>query len=138
MNSDFITFCKNFNARTCTNAAVSPLSNVFMEQHDAVLGSKVTKTINITNCYLETAIIWADSAKDSLTNNNGFSPNQLPFSKNLYYPTIEPDLSSALKNKTSSELVQEKLNSLHSAQKNFIKAMSLEKQKRVIKHKNTS
>ena len=138
MNSDFITFCENFNARICTNAAMSPLSNVFMEQHDAVLGLKVTKTINSTNCYLETAIIWADSAKNSLTINNGFSPNQLEFSKNLYYPTIEPDLPSALKNKTSSELVQEKLNSLHSAQENFIKAVSLEKQKRVIEHKNTS
>ena len=98
----------------------------------------MTKTINSTNCYLETAIIWADSAKNSLTINNGFSPNQLEFSKNLYYPTIEPDLPSALKNKTSSELVQEKLNSLHSAQENLIKAVSLEKQKRVIKHKNTS
>ena len=93
MNSDFITFCENVNARTCTNAAVSPLSNVFMEQHDAVLGLKVTKTINSTNCYLETAIIWEEN---SLTNNNGFSPNQLAFSKNPYYPTIEPDLPSAL------------------------------------------
>ena len=98
MNSDFITFCENFNARICTNATVSPLSNVFMEQHDAVLGLKVTKAINSTNCYLETAIIWADSAKNSQTNNNGSSPNQLAFSKKPYYPTIEPDLPSALKN----------------------------------------
>ena len=131
MNSDFI------NVRICTTAAMSPLSNGFIEQHDAVLGLKVTKTINSTNCDLETAIVWADSAKNSLTNSNGFSPNQLIFSENPYYPAIEPDLPSALRNKMSSELVQEKLNSLHSAQENFIKAETLKKQKRAIKHKNT-
>ena len=75
MNSDFI------NVRICTTAAMSPSSNGFIEQH-AVLGLKVTKTINSTNCDLETAIVWADSAKNSLTNSNGFSPNQLVFSKN--------------------------------------------------------
>ena len=116
---------------------MSPSSNGFIEQHDAVLGSKVAKTMNSTNCDLETAIVFADSAKNSLTNSNGFSPNQLLFSKNPYYPTIELDLPSALKNKTSSELVQEKFNSLHLAQEYFIKAESVEKQKRVIKHKNT-
>ena len=56
MNSDFITFCENFNVRICTTAAVSHWSNGFMEQHDAVLGLKETKTINSTNCDLETAV----------------------------------------------------------------------------------
>ena len=82
MNSDFITFCENFNVRICTTTAMSHSSNGFMEQHDAVLGLKETKTINSTNCDLETAVFWAESAKNSLTNNNGFSPNQLVFSKN--------------------------------------------------------
>lgn len=59
--------------------------------------------------------------KNSLTNNNGFSPNQLVFSKTPNYPTIEIDLPPALENKTSSELIQENLNSLHSTQENFIK-----------------
>ena len=56
MNSDFMTFCENFNGRLCTTAAVSHSSNGFMEQHDAVLGLKKTKTINSTNCDLETAV----------------------------------------------------------------------------------
>ena len=65
----------------------------------------MTKTITDTN--------WAVSAKNSLRNNNGFSANQLVFSKNLNYPTMETDLPPALENKTPSELVLENLNSLH-------------------------
>ena len=78
---------------------MSPSSNGFIEQHDAVLGLKVTKTINSTNCDLQTAVVWTSSAKNSLTN-NGFSPIQLVFSNNPIYPTLEPDLSPALENKT--------------------------------------
>ena len=73
----------------------------------------MTETITDTSCNSETAVAWAVSAKNTLTNNNGFSPNQLVFNKNPNCPTIETDLPSALENKTSSELVQEKLNSLH-------------------------
>ena len=65
------------------------------------LGLKVTKTINSTNCDLEIAIVWADSTKNSLTNSNGFSPNQLIFSENSYYPTIEPDLPCLIKHKNT-------------------------------------
>ena len=78
---------------------MSPSSNGLIEQHDAVLGLKVTKTINGTNCDLQTAVVWTSSAKNSLTN-NGFSPIQLVFSNNPNYPTLEPDLSPALENKT--------------------------------------
>ena len=83
----------------------------------------VIKTITDTNCDFETAVAWAVSAKNSMTNNNGFYLNQLVFSKNYDYPTIETDLSPALENKTSSELVQENLNSLHSPRENFIQSL---------------
>ena len=46
---------------------------------------------------------------------------RLVFRKNLNYQTMETDLPPALENKTSSELVQEYLNSLHSVLENFKK-----------------
>ena len=60
--------------------------------------------------------------------------NQLVLSKKPNCWTIETDLPLELENKTSSELVQENLNSLHSAQGNFIKAESSEELKKIIKH----
>ena len=124
-----ITFHENFHIRICTTAAESPWCNGLFEQHNAVLGLMVTKTITNTNCDLDTAAAWAVSTKNSLTNKNGFSPNQLVFSKNSNYPTIETDLPPTIENKMSNELVQENLNSQHSAQKKFIKAESSEKLK---------
>ena len=78
---------------------MSPSSNGLIEQHDALVGLKVTKTINGTNCDLQTAVVWTSSAKNSLTS-NGFSLIQLVFSNNPNYPTLEPDLSAALENTT--------------------------------------
>ena len=77
-----ITFHENFHIRICTTAAESPWCNGHFEQHNKVLGLMVTKTITNTNCDVDTAAAWAVSTKNSLTNKNRFSPNQLVFSKN--------------------------------------------------------
>lgn len=45
------------------------------------MGLTVTRTVTETESDLDTAIAWAISSKTSLTNNNGFSPNQLVFRK---------------------------------------------------------
>ena len=115
-----------------TTAVESPWSNELIERHNAVLGLTVTKIIIATSYDLETEVVWALSPKKSMTNYNGFSPNELVSSKNPSYPNIETILPPALKNKTSSELVQKNLNSLHSARENFINALSSEKLKRSI------
>ena len=41
-----------------------------------MLGLTVSKTMNDTNCDLDVAVAWAISAKNSLKNVHGFSPNQ--------------------------------------------------------------
>ena len=99
-------------------------------KHSAVLGLPMTKTIKDTYCYLETAVAWAINTKKECMNNNDFPPNHLVFSKNGNYPSIETDLPPALENKTFSKLVQENLNTLHSARENFIKTESSEKLKK--------
>ena len=125
-----ITFCKDFNIRICTTSVESPWSNGFIERHNTVVRLTVTKTITATSCDLGIAVAWALSAKNSMTNDNGFSPNPLVPSKNPDNPNKETILPPALENKTSSELILKELKSLHSARKNSIKAESPEKLKK--------
>lgn len=133
-NDEFITFCENLNIRICTTAAESPWSNGLVERHNAVLGLTVAKTIEDTKCDLDIAVAWAVSAKNSLKNVNGFSPNQLVFGKNPNYPNTFDDFLPALENKTSSQIVAENLNALHSARENFIKNEASSKLKLALKH----
>lgn len=95
-----ITFCKDFNTRICTTSVESPGSNGLIERHNTVVCLTVTKTITATSCDLGIAVAWALSAKNSMTNDNGFSPNQLVPSKNPDNPNKETILPPALENKT--------------------------------------
>ena len=44
---------------------------------------RVKKVMEDTKCSLDVAISWAISAKNSLKNVNGFSPNQIVFSERI-------------------------------------------------------
>ena len=81
------------------------------------------------NCDLQLAVSWAVSAKNSLKNVHGFSPNQLVFGKNPNFPNICDDLLPALENKTTSEIVAKNLNALHQARQNCVKSESSTKNK---------
>lgn len=133
-NREFETFCENMNIRIQTTAAESPWSNGLVERHNAVLGLTVNKTVDDTKCDLEMAVAWAVSAKNSLKNVHGYSPNQLVFGRNTNHPCAENDKLPALENKTSSQIVADNLNTLHSARENYIKSESSEKLKRALKH----
>ena len=74
------------------------LENGLVERHNAILGLTVAKTIEETKCDLEMAVAWAVSAKNSLKNVNGFSPNQLVFGKNPNFPNVSSDNLPALEN----------------------------------------
>ena len=133
-NGEFQTLCENFNIRICTTAAESPWSNGLIERHNAILGLTVTKTIEDTKCDLQLAVSWAVSAKNSLKNVHGFSPNQLVFGKNPNFPNVCDDLLPALENKTTSEIVAQNLNALHFARQNYMKSESSSKIKQALKH----
>ena len=117
-----------------TTAAESPWSNGLIERHNGIIGESVTKTIEDVGCNLEIALAWAISAKNSLQNNNGFSPNQLVFGKNPSFPSVLVDQLPALEGKTSSEIIAENLNAMHVARKTFIEAESSEKIRRALRH----
>ena len=51
-NTEFQILRENFNIRICLTAAESPWSNGLTEQHNAVLGLTITKTVEDIKCGL--------------------------------------------------------------------------------------
>ena len=85
-------------------------------------------------CDLQLEVSWAVSAKNSLKNVHGFSPNQLVLGKNLNFLNICDDPLSALENKIISEIVAKNLNAFHQARQNYITSESSSKIKQALKH----
>ena len=71
-----------------STAAESPWSNGINERHNGVLGEMIIKIKADTGCNLNTAIAWAVSAKNFLSNVYGYSPNQLVFGRNPSFPSL--------------------------------------------------
>ena len=115
--------------RVATSAAYSPWSNGIVERHNAVLENMVLKITADDKCSVENAIVWSISAKNSLHNNRGFSPNQLVFGRNPNLPSILTAKPPELRTHTSSKLIAEHLNALHAARAAFIQSEASNKLK---------
>ncbi|GAB1610627.1 hypothetical protein Ahia01_001349000 [Argonauta hians] len=88
-----------------------------------------------TNCSLEIAVAWSVSAKNALKNVHGFSPNQLVFGRNPNIPTVLNSKPPALEGVTSSKLIAQHLNAMHTARAAFIQAEASEKLRRALMKK---
>jgi hypothetical protein len=120
---------------TATTAGESPFSSGIVERHNATLYVTMLKTLEDTKCDPEIALAWAVSAKNALQNKGGFSPNQLVFGFNPNLPNVMSDLPPALDGTTSSDVVRNNLEALHSARENYVKAESSERIRRALRHK---
>ena len=140
-NDEFRSLCENVNRRICTTAVESPWSDGIVERHNATLGFSVQKIIDDLKCDLSLAVAWAISAKNTLHNVHGFSPNQPVFGKNQNFPAVESSKPPALEGKMANEIVACNLKAMHAAHQAFIKSESAEKLRRecsyVIKHAHT-
>ena len=74
-------------------------------------------------CEPKVALSWAVSAKNSLHNKEGFSSNQLVFGFNPNFPSVVVDKPPAFE-ESSSDIIRQNMNALHSARKNYIAAES--------------
>ena len=88
-----------------------------------------------TNCKLETAVVWAVSAKNSLSGHQGYSPNMLVFGRNPNYPNVLTSELPALETQVSSVMVKNNLKALNSAREAYVQSECSEKIKRTLKHK---
>ena len=80
------------------------------------------KIIEDVDCSLQTALMWAVHAKNSLINIYGFSPYQLVFGYNPHIPGNSSNKLPALSSETASHIVADHLNSLRTARLAYIKA----------------
>ena len=69
-------------------------------------------------------IAMACVAKNSLSNKNGFTPNQIVFGTNANYPSVLANKLPALECKITSKDFKDHLALLHSARQEFLKAKS--------------
>ena len=133
-NEELRALGESYNIRVMATAAESPWSNGVCERLNAVIGDSVRKIIADSKCSVEIALAWAVSARNSLSNNSGFSPNQLVFGRNPCYPNVFSDMPPALNPSPSSDLVRQNLNAMHTAREAFVKYESSEKLRRALRH----
>ena len=80
------------------------------------------KVMSDVGCSLEAALAWCISAKNSLLNSYGYSPNQLVFVYNRNCPSVMQNKPPALDGVIASKLIALHLYALHSARKRFIES----------------
>ena len=132
-NNVMIEMSEKLGIETSTTAGEAPFSNGLVERSNKILYESMMKTMQDTKCDMSTALAWAVSAKNCLQNVNGYAPNQLVFGINANMPSVVTDKPPALE-QTQSDLIRNKLSTIHSARQNFIKAESSERIKRALRH----
>ena len=80
-------------------------------------------------------MVWAVSAKNSLSGHQGYSPNMLVFGQNPSYPNVLTSKLPALETQVSSAVVENNLKAMNSAREAFIHSECSEKIKHALKHK---
>jgi transposase InsO family protein len=133
-NEKFKEMNEKLNIEVCHTAAESPWSNGMVERHNAVLKECLEKTLVDTKCDPEIGLAWAVSAKNSLFNNNGFTPDQLTYGRNCNYSSILTDEPPALESGTTVDVIRENMDAMHRARTAFIESESSERIRRALRH----
>ena len=113
-------------------------SNGMCERHNGLVALNVSKILHDCDCSIEIALGWALSAKNSLTNVSGFSPNQLVFGRNPSYPCVLDNKAPANYNTCHSKLIEDNLKALRLSRKNHIEAEASEKLSRALNKQTRS
>jgi transposase InsO family protein len=136
VNKEFLDFAEKFNIVLKTTAAEAPWSNGLCERHNGILNNNVNKILESNVCSLDIALAWAISAKNSLANVYGFSPNMLVFGRNPNFPTSFTNKPPANNPTCLNDYVTANLNAMHVARTSFIKQESCERLRRALNRKS--
>ena len=124
---------EQLNINIKTTAAESPRFNGIVEKQNGAIGNVMEKVMSDVGCSLE--IAWCISAKNSLLNSYGYSPNQLVFGYNPNFPSVMQNKPPSLEGVIASKLIALHVNALHLARKRFIESEADQKLCRGLKHK---
>ena len=108
---------EQLNINIKTTAAESPWFKSIAVKQNGAIGNMMEKVMSEVGCSLEVALAWCISAKNSLLNSYGYSPNQLVFAYNPNFPSVMRNKPPAFEGIIASKLKALHLNVLHSARK---------------------
>ena len=117
-------------------AGYAPWMNGLCERNHQIIDFALEKILHdYPDINPEIGLAWADSAKNILKMNNGFSSHQLVFGKNPQLPSVYSDKLPALDGVTTSESVATHINAMYEARRAFIKSESSERIRRALRHR---
>ena len=90
------------------------------------------KTFQDVKCLLEVALAWVISAKNSLQNHGGFSPNQLVFGHDINLPSGFTDTLLILETSTFIDIIRKNMEAMQKARESYIQAESSEHIRRAL------
>ena len=138
VNSEVRELCAKFNLKLETTGAEASWSNGLVERHHAMIEDNVRKVMNDSNCNLDIAVPWANSAKNALGNVYGFSANQLVFGRNINLPSVHHDRLPARNESSCSNIISRHLLALHRTRQAFITQESCERLRRALNRQTRS
>ena len=119
-----------------TGGAHAPWMNGLCERNHMTIDLCLEKIMfQYPKMNVHIALVWANNARNTMRNCNGFSPHQLVFGRNPNLPSVETDKLPSLDGiggLTTS--VGEHINALHAARKAFIETESSERIRRALPH----
>ena len=134
VNDSFMDMADNLNVQVLTTPAEAPWCNGIVERHNQVIGKMMEKLWEDGSKNLKQNLAWCLNAKNSMENNNGFTPYQLSIGLN---PTLPNNLNAklpALEGLTNSEVVAENLQTMNESRKIFTQLESSERLRRALRH----
>ena len=133
-NNELRECCEKFNITVTCTAAESPWSNGVNERHNGIIGQMVKKMLEDGHD-LEKAVVWATSAKNSLSNVQGYSPNQLVFGRNTNFPNLLNNKPPAMEPCDYNNYLFKNLKAMKAARKTFIHHEACDKLNRAFNRK---
>ena len=134
-NEEYRDMAQNLNIEVWNSAGFSPWQNGICERNHAVVDDCVERILfDNPKLELETALVWAINAKNSLQMVHGWSPYQLVFGSNPNLPSVLIDKPPALGGSTISEMFAKHLNTLYASRKAFIQSECSERIRRALRH----
>ena len=134
-NGSYRSMNEQLNVVTCTTPAESPFSNGVVERHNLVVYENMKKVMQDEKCDAQTALAWAVSAKNALSNKSGYSPNQLLFGFNPNSGSVLTDNIPALYPNSESDIVRMNINARHTAKIGHIEAEASDKIRKALRSK---
>lgn len=133
-NDQFREMASMLGIHVMTTGAESPFQNGLCEKNHGLVDIMLEKLVyDNPTIPLDVLLCWANMAKNSLQNWNGFSSFQLVFGKNPSLPNVITDGLPALEGRSHSEVLTMHMNALHSARKAFIESEYSERIRRALR-----